>query len=82
MRSLRCGGKLLYGVSRQPRYKAASILQLYNKLVTLRLLWALDNVPGLRQAANQGETLFLLKMTTNETFVPWIAFGTVLLVLN
>ena len=36
------------------RYKAAGILRLYNKLVTLRLLWALDHVPGLREAANKG----------------------------
>ena len=40
------------------RYKAASILRLYNQMVTMRLLWVLDNVPGLREAAERNELMF------------------------
>lgn len=40
------------------RYKAASILKLYNQMVTTRLLWVLDNVPGLREAAERDEIMF------------------------
>ena len=36
------------------RYKAASMYMLLNKLVTLRLLWVLDNVPGMRDAVEKG----------------------------
>jgi len=58
MKALRVGGKLLHWCSRQPRYKAAGILKLYNKMVTMRLLWMLDHVPGLRDAADRGEVMF------------------------
>ena len=37
------------------RYKAASILRMYNKMITMRLLWVLDNVEGLREAADRNE---------------------------
>ena len=40
------------------RYKAASILKLYNQMVTTRLLWVLDDVPGLREAAERDEIMF------------------------
>jgi len=58
MKALRLGSKLLYWGSRQARYKAASILKLYNNMVTMRLAWMLDHVPGLRDAANKGEVMF------------------------
>jgi len=58
MKALRFGGKFLYWCSRQARYKAAGILKLYNKMVTMRLAWMLDHVPGLRDAANRGEVMF------------------------
>ncbi len=48
------------GVRNLRRYKAAGILRLYNKLVTLRLVWVLDNVTGLRDAANKGMLRFLV----------------------
>ena len=40
------------------RYKAASILRMYNKMITMRLLWVLDNVEGLREAADRNEIMF------------------------
>jgi len=55
---LRAGGKVLHWCTGQPRYKAASILRLYNQMVTMRLLWVLDNVPGLREAADRHEIMF------------------------
>jgi len=58
MKTLRTGGKFLYWLTRMPRYKAAGILKLYNKMVTMRLLWMLDHVPGLRDAANRNEVMF------------------------
>ena len=39
------------------RFLAASLYTLYNSTVTLRLLWVLDNVPGLRQAVEKGQVL-------------------------
>eukprot|EP00090_Calanus_glacialis_P009522 TRINITY_DN17907_c0_g1_i2.p1 TRINITY_DN17907_c0_g1~~TRINITY_DN17907_c0_g1_i2.p1 ORF type:complete len:379 (-),score=100.87 TRINITY_DN17907_c0_g1_i2:498-1634(-) len=58
MKGLRLGGKLLHWVTRQSRYKAAGILRLHNRMVPMRLLWALDNVPGLRKAVEAGEAMF------------------------
>ncbi len=37
------------------RYKAASILILKNGLVNMRLLWCLENIPGLRDLASEGK---------------------------
>ena len=55
LKALRAGGKLLHFCTREPRYKAASILRMYNKMITMRLLWVLDNVEGLREAAERNE---------------------------
>lgn len=58
MRGLRLGGRMLHWITRQARYKAAGILRLNNGMVTMRLLWVLDNVPKLRQAVEAGEVMF------------------------
>ena len=58
LRALRLGGKLLHTITRQPRYLAASIYKLKNGMVVPRLVWALENIPGLREAAERGEVLF------------------------
>lgn len=58
MRGLRLGGRLLHTITRQPRYLAAAIYKLKNGMVVPRLVWALQNVPGLKEAANKGEVLF------------------------
>jgi len=58
MRALRAGGRLLHTVTRQPRYLAAAIYKLKNGMVVPRLVWALEHVPGLREAAERGELLF------------------------
>ncbi|KAJ8670409.1 hypothetical protein QAD02_001668 [Eretmocerus hayati] len=58
MRGLRLGSKFLYTLSRNKRYQAGSVLQLMNQQMTLRLLWALQNVEGLREAADSGKAVF------------------------
>ncbi|XP_003426922.1 putative glycerol kinase 5 [Nasonia vitripennis] len=58
MRGLRLGSKLLYAVSRNKRYQAGSVLRLMNTQMTLRLLWALENVDGLRESADAGKAVF------------------------
>jgi len=56
--ALRLGGKILHCITRLPRFLAASMYTLYNSTVTLRLLWVLDNVPGLRSAVDKGDVMF------------------------
>jgi len=58
LKALRAGGRILHFVSRQPRYLAAAIYRLKNGMVAPRLVWALDNVPGLREMAAKGEVMF------------------------
>lgn len=58
LRSLRFGGKVLHGLTRMPRWKAASIYTMINKSVPMRLLWAFENISGLRQAAKRDEVMF------------------------
>jgi len=73
MRSMRFFGKILFGITRMPRYKAASILILKNGLVNMRLLWCLENIPGLRDLASEGDVMYggvdswlLYKLTGNH----------------
>jgi len=58
MKGLRLGGKLLYWVTRLSRYKAAGIMKLDNRMVIMRLLWALENIPRLKEAVEAGEAMF------------------------
>lgn len=58
LRALRAGGRLLHTLTRQPRYLAAAIYKVKNGMVAPRLVWALQHVPGLREAVQQGEVLF------------------------
>ncbi|XP_011502590.1 PREDICTED: putative glycerol kinase 5 [Ceratosolen solmsi marchali] len=58
MHCLRLGSRLLYTIFRNKRYQAGSVLRLMNTQMTLRLLWALENVKGLRDAAISGKAVF------------------------
>ncbi|XP_058799685.1 putative glycerol kinase 5 [Phymastichus coffea] len=58
MQGLRLGSRLLYSISRSKRFQAGSVLRLMNNQITLRLLWALENVEGLRAAATNGTAIF------------------------
>ncbi|XP_043277872.1 putative glycerol kinase 5 [Venturia canescens] len=58
MKGLRMGAHLLYTITRSKRFLAGSVLKLMNTQMTLRLSWALQNVPGLREAATSGEAVF------------------------
>jgi len=58
LRSLRFGGKVLHSLTRMPRWKAGSIYTFMNNSVPMRLLWAFENISGLRQAAKRDEVMF------------------------
>ncbi|XP_014212475.1 putative glycerol kinase 5 [Copidosoma floridanum] len=58
MRGLRLGSRLLYMTLRNKRFQAGSVHRLMNTQMTLRLLWALQNVDGLRDAATSGKAVF------------------------
>ncbi|XP_015118060.1 putative glycerol kinase 5 [Diachasma alloeum] len=58
MKSLRMGSRILYTVTRNKRFLAGSVLKLMNTQMTLRLAWALDHTPGLREAAASGKAVF------------------------
>ncbi|KAH0539310.1 putative glycerol kinase 5 [Cotesia glomerata] len=58
MKSLRMGAHILYTLSRNKRFLAGSVLKLMNTQTTLRLMWVLQNIPGLREAAQSGKAVF------------------------
>ncbi|XP_034935430.1 putative glycerol kinase 5 isoform X2 [Chelonus insularis] len=58
MKSLRMGSHILYTFSRNKRFLAGSVFKLMNTQMTLRLMWALDHVPGLKEAAENGKAVF------------------------
>ncbi|XP_057324048.1 putative glycerol kinase 5 [Microplitis mediator] len=58
MKSLRMGSHILYTLSRNKRFLAGSVLKLMNTQMTLRLMWALQNIPGLQEAAQSGSAVF------------------------
>ncbi|KAK0177978.1 hypothetical protein PV328_001971 [Microctonus aethiopoides] len=58
MKSLRAGSHFLYMLTRNKRYLAGSVLKLMNTQTTLRLAWALNHVPGLKEAAQNGKAVF------------------------
>ncbi|XP_039276096.1 putative glycerol kinase 5 [Nilaparvata lugens] len=76
MKALRMGSKCLHLITRNRRFLAGSVLQLMNAQVTLRLLWVLQNVTGVREAADRGELMFgtvdtwlLRRLTGGDVFV-------------
>lgn len=71
MRGIRFGAKLLYSLTGRTRYLAASVLKLANRQISMRLLWALDNIPKLRQDALDGKALF----GTIDTWILWKLTG-------
>jgi len=58
MRAFRIGGKLLHWVTRKARFKAAGILRLSNDMVTMRLLWVMQNIPSVKKAVEAGDAMF------------------------
>ncbi|XP_041357240.1 putative glycerol kinase 5 isoform X2 [Gigantopelta aegis] len=58
MQGLNSVSKLLHLITRKKRFLAASVLRFMAKQVTLRLLWALDNIPQLRIRASEGQVMF------------------------
>ncbi|KOC59001.1 Putative glycerol kinase 5 [Habropoda laboriosa] len=58
MKGLQIGSRILYTLSRRKRFLAASVFKFMNTQMSLRLLWALQHVPGLQEAANTGNVVF------------------------
>ena len=58
LQSVRAGSAFLHFLTRQKRFKIGSIVNLQNKMVNMRLLWALQNYPELSKAASEGRARF------------------------
>ncbi|XP_046543168.1 putative glycerol kinase 5 [Haliotis rubra] len=58
LKALNSGSKFLHIFTRKNRYLAASVLKFMTKQVTMRLLWALDNIPELRKRAFEDQVMF------------------------
>ncbi|XP_012232635.1 putative glycerol kinase 5 [Linepithema humile] len=58
MKGLRAGAHILYMFTRSKRFLAGSVLKFMNIQVTLKLVWVLQNIPGLREAAVNGEAVY------------------------
>ncbi|XP_012528178.1 putative glycerol kinase 5 [Monomorium pharaonis] len=73
MKGLRIGASFLYTITRKKRFLAGSVLKFMNMQVTLKLVWVLENIPGLREAAQADEVAYggvdcwlLYKLTGNH----------------
>ncbi|XP_042150089.1 putative glycerol kinase 5 isoform X2 [Ixodes scapularis] len=71
MMALRLSARLLHWVTRRPRFLVASILRFEPGLAVMRLLWVLQNIPGLQEATQAGKVL----MGTVDTFLLWRLTG-------
>ncbi|XP_059475568.1 putative glycerol kinase 5 [Neocloeon triangulifer] len=69
--ALRGASRVVYWFTRKRRFKAGSTLKLMNTQVTLRLLWVLENVPGLKEAVARNEVMF----GTFDTYLVWRLSG-------
>ncbi|XP_011881033.1 PREDICTED: putative glycerol kinase 5 [Vollenhovia emeryi] len=58
MKGLRMGASILYTLTRNKRFLAGSVVKFMNMQVTLKLVWALQNISGLREATNNEEVAF------------------------
>ncbi|XP_067669796.1 putative glycerol kinase 5 [Haliotis asinina] len=58
LKALNSGSKFLHVFTRKNRFLAASVLKFMSKQVTMRLLWALDNIPELRKRAFEDQVMF------------------------
>lgn len=67
LRALKIGAKMMYWLTGNQRYLAASILKFSNEMVIMRLLWALQNVASLQNAVNKNSAIF----GTVDTWLIW-----------
>ncbi|XP_067003206.1 putative glycerol kinase 5 isoform X2 [Anabrus simplex] len=58
MKTLRGTARCLYTATRSKRFLAASVLKLMNSQVTVRLMWALQNIADLKEAASKDLAMF------------------------
>uniref|UniRef100_T1IVH2 Glycerol kinase 5 n=1 Tax=Strigamia maritima TaxID=126957 RepID=T1IVH2_STRMM len=71
MRLLRVGAKVMHWLTGKKRFLAASVLTFSSRQVVIRLLWVLDNIPGLRESINKNEVAFGMI----ETWLLWKLTG-------
>ncbi|XP_075538755.1 glycerol kinase 5 isoform X1 [Dermacentor variabilis] len=71
VKAIRMGASFLYCLTHKHRYLIASILRFESGLVVMRLLWALQNIPGLREGARKGHVV----MGTVDSFLLWRLTG-------
>lgn len=71
LKCLRVGGHFMHCLTGKQRYRAASVLHFESGLVAMRLLWALQNIPGLWEGARDGRYL----MGTVDSFLLWRLTG-------
>ncbi|XP_041984824.1 putative glycerol kinase 5 [Aricia agestis] len=55
---IKVGAYVLYVVSRSSRFRAGSVLKFSNNQTTLRLYWALQNIPELKAAVDTNDAMF------------------------
>ena len=60
MKGIRAGSKFLHFLTRQKKFIVGGILKLQNKMVNMRLLWTLQNIPELVAAvkAEKNDVMF------------------------
>ncbi|GAB1866198.1 Putative glycerol kinase 5 [Camponotus japonicus] len=58
MKGFRIVSRILHTVTRNNRFLAGSVLKFMNMQVNLKLVWVLQNISGLREAASNGEMAF------------------------
>lgn len=71
VKAMRMGASFLYCLTHKDRYLIASMLRFESGLVVMRLLWALQNIPGLREGAREGRVV----MGTVDSFLLWRLTG-------
>lgn len=58
LRALNKGSSILHLFTRQPRFLAASVLKFMSNQVSLRLIWALENIEELRKRVSEDQVMF------------------------
>ncbi|XP_020294848.1 putative glycerol kinase 5 [Pseudomyrmex gracilis] len=83
MKGLRMASHILYMLTRNQRFLCGSVLKFMNMEVTMKLVWALQNIPALREAVANGEAAFggvdcwlLYKLTGKHVMDASCASGT------
>lgn len=73
---IRYGSKFLHFLTRQGRFRAGSILTFQNRMITMKLMWALQNIPKLQEKVKVNKAMYgtvdtwlMYKLTKGNVFV-------------